>query len=229
MAVFRSTSLRAQLSLTYAGIALLTAVLLGGILLSVLGGYYARAETAYLQAAATQVRRESIPASDPSNLALWASRAALVAQVRVRVYDGSGELLADSGSPRELDLDALETRPPGRHGGGRERLPEPLGGGIFGGASGATSNASLRVGLSTAAGESAGYLVLSEPPASGRAVLRGIAQAWAVAAALALALGRACRLRAVVADLQADRRAYRGERPHGRWRPERSGAGRALG
>ncbi len=52
MAAFRSTSLRAQLSLTYAGIALLTAVLLGGILLSVLGGYYARAETAYLQAAA---------------------------------------------------------------------------------------------------------------------------------------------------------------------------------
>jgi signal transduction histidine kinase len=187
MAAFRSTSLRAQLSLTYAGIALLTAVLLGGILLSVLGGYYARAETAYLQAAATQVRRESIPASDPSNLAIWASRAALVAQVRVRVYDGSGELLADSGSPRELGLDALETRPPGRHG-GRERLPEPLGAGIFGGVSRGTSNASLRVALATNVGEPAGYLVLSEPPASGRAVLWGIAQAWTVAAVLALAL-----------------------------------------
>ena len=40
MAARRFTSLRAQLALTYGGIALLTAVLLGGILLSVLSTYY---------------------------------------------------------------------------------------------------------------------------------------------------------------------------------------------
>ena len=87
MAAFRSTSLRAQLSLAYAGIALLTALLLGGILLSVLAGYYARAETAYLQAAAIQIRNQPLPVSGVQNLATWAARSALVEQVRVRVFD----------------------------------------------------------------------------------------------------------------------------------------------
>jgi signal transduction histidine kinase len=188
MAAFRSKSLRAQLSMTYAGIALLTALLLGGILLSVLGGYYARAESAYLQAAAMQLQNAPTPDSTTS-LTAWASRAALIEQVRVRIYDSSGKLLGDSGSPRDLDLGALGIRPEERRGGLRGRRPQPLGEGIFGGSgSNSASSASLRVELTAASGETAGYLVLSEPPTSGRAVLLGIAQAWTVAAILALAL-----------------------------------------
>jgi two-component system, OmpR family, sensor histidine kinase BaeS len=189
MAVLRSTSLRAQLSLTYAGIALLTALLLGGILLSVLSGYYARAETAYLQAAAAQIQDRPLPRGGDTSLATWAARAALVEQVRVRVFDGAGELLADSGSPRDIGLGELDVRPDGRGDGRRGRRPQPLGEGIFGGSpSASASGASFKIGLTDASGEPAGYLVLSEPPTSGRAVLVGIAQAWTVAALFAVAL-----------------------------------------
>ncbi len=189
MAAFRSTSLRAQLSVTYAGIALLTAVLLGGILLSVLGGYYARAETAYLQAAAAQIQERPLPSGSDANLTTWAARAALLEQVRVRVFDSAGGPLADSGSPRDIGLGELDVRPDGRRDGRRGRRPEPLGDGIFGGSPSApTSGASLKIGLTDASGEPAGYLVLSEPPTSGRAVLVGIAQAWTVAALLAVGL-----------------------------------------
>ena len=187
MAAFRSTSLRAQLSLTYAGIALLTALLLGGILLTVLSGYYDRAESAYLQAAAVQIREQPLPGSDSAALTDWVARSALIEQVRVRIFDSSGKLLADSGSPRDLGPGAFD-QPPSRRNARRPRRPQPLGGGIFGGDVGPPSSASLKVGLATVSGESAGYLILSEPPTSGRAVLRGIAQAWLVAAGLALLL-----------------------------------------
>ena len=187
MAALRSTSLRSQLSLTYAGIALLTALLLGGILLSVLAEYYEHAETAYLQAAAMQIRNEPLP--DVEEMAKWAARVALVEQVRVRAYDADGELMADSGSPRDIGLNELDPR----HDGPRdrpERRPQPLGDGLFGGgpSSGSASDATLKVAFANASGEAAGYLVLSEPPTSGRAVLVGIAQAWTVAALAAVAL-----------------------------------------
>jgi signal transduction histidine kinase len=189
MAALRSTSLRAQLSITYAGIALLTALLLGGILLTVLGGYYARAETAYLRSAAMQIQNRPLPNADDAELATWAARAAIVEQVRVRVFDSDGELLTDSGSPRDIGLGALDVRPDDHRDRLRDRRPQPLGDGIFGGdGSPSTSGANLKVALATASGDSAGYLLLSEPPTSGRAVLVGIAQAWAVAAVLALAL-----------------------------------------
>ena len=52
-------------ALTYAGIALLTALILGGILLGVLGSYYARAEERYLRAGAELVAAEPLPLDDP--------------------------------------------------------------------------------------------------------------------------------------------------------------------
>ncbi len=54
-------SLRFKLALTYAGMALLTVAILGGILLAVLGSYYARAEDAYLRAAAQRIVAEPVP------------------------------------------------------------------------------------------------------------------------------------------------------------------------
>jgi len=189
MAGSRSTSLRAQLSMTYAGIALLTALLLGGLLLSVLAGYYARAETAYLRAAASQITSNGVPTnSQKVKVGSWAARAAMIEQVRVRVFDQSGTLLADSGSPRDLGPGVFDLRAEGTSMRARFRRPQPLGGAIFGADSGIASDASLKVDLAGAGGEPDGYMILSDPPASGRAVLHGIAQAWAVSAFLALVL-----------------------------------------
>jgi signal transduction histidine kinase len=183
-------TLRGNLSLTYAGIALLTAAILGTVLLSVLSGYYARSEESYLRAAAERITGEGVPLADAAALAEWTQVAALGTQTRVRVYDSTGALLADSGSPRELDPAAVVGGDRARGPRGRDRLPEPLGEGIFRGpgrAPGPPSSRSLTLVLR----DGAGSVTVSEPPTSGRAVLEGIAQAWLVAAALAVALAAA--------------------------------------
>ncbi len=149
-----------------------------------LGSYYQRAERSYLESAARRVLENPVPGEALTDARRWVLESAIRAQARIRLYDAGGELVADSGSVTNLDPTQL-TRPRedrGEH--GRERLPQPLGEGIFGGESGApASAASLRIDFSEG-----GYFELSEPPVSGRAVLIGIAQAWLLAALLAVGL-----------------------------------------
>ncbi len=54
-------SLRWRLALTYAGMALLTAVILGGILIGVLAGHYSKAEDSYLTASAKLIVADPPP------------------------------------------------------------------------------------------------------------------------------------------------------------------------
>ena len=183
----RSPMLRTQLALTYAGIALLTAALLGGILLSVLSSYYAQAEQSYLATAARRVLEGPLPGSAQPDAQQWVLRAAITAQARIRLYDADGQLMADSGPLTNLDPAQL-MEPRDMHGRGRERLPQPLGEGLFGGESISTSSRSLHVTFTDAASGEPGSFTISEPPVSGRAVLIGIAQAWVLAAAFAVAL-----------------------------------------
>ncbi|TLM90267.1 MAG: HAMP domain-containing protein, partial [Actinobacteria bacterium] len=181
-------SLRAHLALTYAGIAALTAVILGGILLGVLGEYYARTETQYLQAGSRRVLEQGLPSVDASQseLARWALSAAIVAQARVKLYAEGGTLLADSGSLQNLDPSQLGER---GHGERRERegLPRPLGEGFIGRGGQPSSSRTLKV-VPGPDGYYGGYLVFSEAPASGSDALRSVGQTWALAALLAVVL-----------------------------------------
>jgi len=182
----RTRSLRLRLALTYAGMALLTAVILGGILLAVLGNHYTRAEDDYLQASAQLIVANPPPLATVDELTAWAQAAALTTQTRVQVFSRDDTLVVDSGSPNTLDAESLLGR--GRGGFGRERhdrdgLPNPLGGGLFGSAGGARSSRTLRMDM-----ESGAYVSLSEGPASGRDALVSAALAWVLAAALAVGL-----------------------------------------
>ncbi|MEI6449277.1 MAG: HAMP domain-containing sensor histidine kinase [Actinomycetes bacterium] len=180
-------SLRLKLTLTYAGMALLTAVILGGILLAVLGNYYSRAEEDYLRASAELIANEPLPFTSQTALSEWAQTAALTTDTRVRVYDAGGALLADSGSPTTLDTDALLHRDFGEGRGRRDRsgLPNPLGRGLFGSSGGSRSERTLDMPITGGGGE---YVQLSEAPASGRDALVSAALAWLLAAALAVGL-----------------------------------------
>jgi signal transduction histidine kinase len=207
-------SLRWRLAATYAGIALLTAVVLGGLLVWVLADYYAQAEDGYLSAAAHRVT-ENLTRSDalPSDLATQAAISALDSQTRVRVYSTSGKLLADSGSPSQIDPSALFARPsqPGSASPGPSRpasdavsppsssssaspqprgqpLPAPLGNGLFSSESSSTprSSRTLTTVLKTSSGVALGTLTLSEGPASGSDVLTGVVEALMLAALAAV-------------------------------------------
>lgn len=193
MTSLRPKHLRTQLALTYAGIAALTAVLLGAILFGVLGSYYARSERAFLAAAGARVTASPPAALDSATLTEWVLGAALDTRARVRVYGTTGELLADSGSPSALRADEFRGRGPGfgpgRGRGDDDEMPRPLGEGIFGGSGRARGSAVggevLTVPVLTAVGLRANVR-LSEPPVSGSEVLSGIAQGWGVAALLAV-------------------------------------------
>ncbi len=181
-------SLRLKLTLTYAGMALLTALILGGILLAVLGNYYSRAEEDYLRASAQLIANEPLPLTSQTALTEWAQSSALTTDTRVRVYDAGGALLADSGSPTTLDTDALLHRDVGPEGHGRRDrsgLPNLLGRGLFGSSGGSRSARTLEMPISGGSGE---YVQLSEAPASGSDALLSAAEAWILAATLAVAL-----------------------------------------
>lgn len=191
----RPTSLRWRLAATYAGIALLTAVVLGGILVSVLSGYYTRSEDSYLRASAGRVS-ENLTRGDtlPSDLAQQVLISALNTQTRVRVYDTAGTLLADSGSPSQIDPSRLVTRPSqpdtsSPRPQGQRPLPAPLGSGFFG--SSVATNAprsqrTLQTTLTTPAGVTLGSVLLSDGPASGADVLLGVVQALLLAGFIAI-------------------------------------------
>jgi signal transduction histidine kinase len=180
----RPVTVRRELALTYAGIAALTALLLGGLLLGVLASYYRHAEAAFLDAAAQRVLMQPLASTDSQGLAVWAARSAVVAQTRIRVFSAEGTLLADSGPLDALDPGELDVggRRPGMLGRRMGRLPAPLGG------ERSTSVAAVRVALPDGMLGAGAYFTLSEPPVSGADVLPSIARAWLVAALLAVAL-----------------------------------------
>ena len=178
----RTRSLRWRLALTYAGMALLTAVILGGILLGVLANHYTRAEDQYLRASARLVVADPPPLTTVQDLTSWAQAAALTTQTRVQVYSQSGALIVDSGSPNTLDAETLVGRGNG-YGREHDRLPNPLGNGLFGTGGSARSSRTLTMNMGDGA-----YVRLSEGPASGRDALVSAAVAWTLAAALAVGL-----------------------------------------
>lgn len=177
-------SLRFKLALTYAGVALLATLILGGIMLAVLGTYYSRAEKDYLLASARIVAADPPPLTTTDALAQWARTAAIATQTRVRIFNGSGQLVVDSGSPSDLSPDELLHAGEYGHGGEGFRLPGFLGGGLFGGG-GARSTRTLSLPIRGAGGA---YVQISEAPASGRDALVSVAEAWLVAAVLAVVL-----------------------------------------
>jgi signal transduction histidine kinase len=182
----RTRSLRWRLALTYAGMALLTAVLLGGILIAVLANHYTRAEDQYLTAAAKLVIADPPPLTTMSDLTSWAQAEALTTQTRVQVYGSDGKLVVDSGSPNTLDAESLVGGSGfgyGRRDFDHDQLPDPLGNGLFGSGGSARSGRSLTMSMNNGA-----YVKLSEGPASGRDALVSAIVAWILAAALAVVL-----------------------------------------
>ena len=201
--------LRRKLPLAFSGIALLTIVILGAILVPLLSTHYSQAETSYLKAGAQQAAEElsgldwaSVAAgnSPATSSALRQVQAlALSTQLRVQVLGTSGTLLTDSGPVADIDptgVAADVAASDGHSGDGptREqsrRLPSPVGSGLFGGdgsTDGTRSDKTMDAQL-TSNGSSVAVVRLSEGPAYGAAVLRTTFIAWLMAAAAAVILG----------------------------------------
>jgi signal transduction histidine kinase len=98
-------SIRRWLPLSYAAIALLAALALGAVLLTVLRGYYLQRELDYLIGNARAVddvaaRLVALGAST-SALESQLQSLAFLSQTRIRLYDATDQIVADSGNPGE--------------------------------------------------------------------------------------------------------------------------------
>jgi hypothetical protein len=108
-------SIRWQLSFTYAGIALLTTLLLGAIMLAILQGYYADQEIEYLEqnAAAIGQKMAAVQSSEkpPEVLEPMLAALAFFSNTQVRLLDSDGDVLLDTGAPQEQTTLAFEAFP----------------------------------------------------------------------------------------------------------------------
>jgi two-component system, OmpR family, sensor histidine kinase BaeS len=208
----RHMPLRYRLPASFAGVALLTMLVLGAILVPLLKDHYARAERSYLAAGAAQAV-EDLSAIDWSAVAaekqaagqatLTASRSvrieALSLQLRIQVLDPQGSLLVDSGSVNDIDATGIveDHRADGAKGEGgrhgsesveRSRLPNPLGSGLFDTEGGTSQSARSTTAQLTNGDSVVADLHLSEAPAYGATVLRTTLIAWLVAGVIAVLL-----------------------------------------
>lgn len=96
------SSLRWRLPISYAAIALITALVLGGILLLTLRNYYRQQERTYLMNGARLMSTgiADLITEDPtsSNLQIYLQNLSFLIQARIRIFDLENTLLADSGS-----------------------------------------------------------------------------------------------------------------------------------
>ncbi len=98
----KARSFRSRLALGYAGIALLTVLLLGAILALALPPYFAQVEQNYLRSATADALNHlkeagGLGPAKSGSLAPTVRRIALADRVRIRVSDPAGNVLIDSG------------------------------------------------------------------------------------------------------------------------------------
>ncbi len=140
----RLKSIRWRFPITYAVIALITAVVLGGTLLAVLRAYYMDQERGYLEKNAVSIAAAITPllsqdsqgvdanqeAQFVANLKDHITLLALLSQTRVRVLKTDGTTLVDTGVPggkTAIRVAALQVSPP--DGGQVSAVPQPSSGG----------------------------------------------------------------------------------------------------
>jgi two-component system sensor histidine kinase MprB len=156
----RPTSLRTRLAFGFAGIALLTAVVLGAILVVALPPFFTQIEHGFVRstAAATMTRLQEAGGIGPGNTTAVEAQVAAIAaadRVRIVVTDTTGRVVADSGPP--LDSSGLSDQAYGQP-------------------------------VTSPDGRAVGQIEVSGGVRAGANLTAGIMWAWAIAGALAVAV-----------------------------------------
>ena len=110
----RLRSIRWRLPLSYAAIALLAALSLGGVLLAILRGYYARQEAAYLggnaRGVGVVVAAMLQDGQPPEAVQAQIDAYALLSQSQIQVLDAQGQLLARAEAPDKYQVVSVARR-----------------------------------------------------------------------------------------------------------------------
>lgn len=177
-------SLRWRLSLSYAAIALLTAGLLGGILIGILANYFSRVDADHLRAAADRAAT-SLEGADGPTLLESARLTAFGTNTRIQIFGADGALLADSGSPQLIDPNSVQFPGNPSEGPKTSKRP-PTEPGSSGSPDEARSQAQVTRPVPAGSRGGAASVRASEAVWSGAAVMTEILAAVGVAASIAV-------------------------------------------
>ena len=101
-------SIRSRLALSFAGIALVAAVALGAVLLAILQNFYLNQELDYLRGNAQSISKVVVAMistnASHDEVQSQIENLAFLTQTRVQVYSPQKQLLYDSGSPQNVNV-----------------------------------------------------------------------------------------------------------------------------
>ena len=169
----RRDTLRWRLAAAFGGLAILTAALVGAVLLPMLAGQLTRFDETYGTALAERAAKElaSVDWSSRDTLAAEATRIAAATQAHVRLLDRSGAVAAQADAPAPADIDPEELYLPG--------LVSPAE--VQG-----TVGHAFSVDVMPRSGPALGSVELVDVPAHGTSALLAVARAWLLASLLAV-------------------------------------------
>ncbi len=180
----RGLSLRWRLAIAFGGIAVVSALVIGLVLVPILASHYATAERTYLEAAAERAVRDlsTLTWKDRATVEAATLELAAVSRARVTVTDDKGRVVADVPAPQgTASPDAAQP------------LPAPLGAGLFGDVVDAASlprsdqSVTRPVNRSDkAGGRLLGSVTISDAPAYEQVALGNVVQAWGLASLLGI-------------------------------------------
>lgn len=210
----KTKSIRWQLSLSYAGIALLATLLLGLIMLGILTRYFAIQESNYLIETADEIGDKAPYFMDDDlpneRLAEFMERFSFYVNAQIRLLDKDGNVLADSGLPQPITRISFEEKSTGDAITfartiyiGRSK-GNPFSSWLFSiqpddltnkpadeREIGPRSDQVIKQAYYDENRQLLGYIELSKGPAYGREILRSVAWGWAIAAFTAVLLAAA--------------------------------------
>jgi len=222
--LMKTKSIRWQLSLSYAGIALFATLLLGVIMLGILARYFAIQESNYLIETASELGGkifytvdENLPDEEING---YMERFSFYVNAQIRLLDGDGKVIADSGLPQPITRISLADKTDERTSLAEKPTEErfafakdisigrannsPFSSWLFSIQEDELTNKRENEGnieqrspqVVTQAyynkeGQLLGYVELSNGPAYGSDILRSVAWGWAIAALAAVLLAAA--------------------------------------
>lgn len=210
----KSKSIRWQLSLSYAGIALLATLLLGAIMMGILARYFAIQESNYLVETAAEIGDKAFyiiyDKLEDQDLNVLMQRFSFYIDARLRLIDPERMVIADSGSPQPITRIQLDGKSRdeqdtyaktiyiGRANGSPfsswifNFLPDDIGSKPGNGQEiGPRSSQVVTQAFYDKNQELLGYVELSSGPAFGTEILRSVGLSWGIAALVAVLLAGA--------------------------------------
>ena len=161
----RRLSLRWRLSATYAMLALLTAVLIGGLLTALLNRHFAQIDTDRLHSTA-QRAAFTVAAAPPSDLSRSLMSTAYTMNARIQALDAAGVVIADSGPPASIPASSVGN-PAGVNAPSDKEI---------------RTSASVSVAAFPGSPPGVATLRATDGPASGAGLVDVVLVAWAIAA-----------------------------------------------